>query len=146
MESQKICKMVNKKFDIRFWVLVKSFAPLDAYIFSEGYLRLSLETYKFMDHESLQKNLKTHLTNFSVNFLPYVKNQKPTVTDSECDDDNSYLLFTDFLSFIEEQKDTNSSHNVEKSHLFKKIVKKISHILILASVNWRSCESDKNSF
>ena len=113
---------MNKKFDIRFWVLVKSFAPLDAYIFSEGYLRLSSKNYNFMDHESLQKNLKAHLTNFSVNFLPYLKNQRPTTTINECDDDNSYLLFSDFLSFIEGQEDINSSQDVEKSILFKKIV------------------------
>ncbi len=41
MQEEKIHKIVNKKFDIRFWVLVKSLWPLDAYIFPEGYLRLS---------------------------------------------------------------------------------------------------------
>jgi hypothetical protein len=33
--------------------------------------------------------------------LPYLKNQKPTAEDSENEDDNSYLLFSDFLKFIE---------------------------------------------
>jgi len=59
---------LNKKFDIRFWVLVKSFLPLEAYIFEEGYLRLSSNNYKFKTNNSLNKQLKSHLTNFSINF------------------------------------------------------------------------------
>ncbi len=65
--SKKVAKIIDRKFDIRFWVLVKSFVPLEAYIFGEGYLRLSSENYKFNDG-SCDQDMKTHLTNFSVNY------------------------------------------------------------------------------
>jgi hypothetical protein len=34
-------KIQEKKFDIRLWVAVKSFSPLEAYIYEEGYLRIT---------------------------------------------------------------------------------------------------------
>ena len=39
-------KLIKKKFDIRFWVLVKSFSPLSVYIYDEAYLRISSESYQ----------------------------------------------------------------------------------------------------
>ena len=45
-KKNKIYKIVGRKFDLRFWVLVKSFLPLEAYIYEEGYLRLSSQSYK----------------------------------------------------------------------------------------------------
>lgn len=39
-------KLVGKKFDIRFWVLVKSFSPFIAYIYDEAYLRISSDPYQ----------------------------------------------------------------------------------------------------
>lgn len=45
-ESQRekypsVLNIVKKKFDIRFWVLVKSFSPLIIYVYNEAYLRIS---------------------------------------------------------------------------------------------------------
>lgn len=57
-------KMAGKKFDMRIWVLVRSFAPLSAFIYKEGYLRISQEAYQLSE---LDRNC-THLTNFSVNW------------------------------------------------------------------------------
>ena len=55
--------MINrKKFDIRQWVLVSSWEPLDVYVFSTAYLRLCTEEYSIHD---LSDALK-HLSNFSV--------------------------------------------------------------------------------
>lgn len=42
-------KLDNKKFDIRLWVLVKSFCPLEAYIYEEGYLRISQDEYQLLN-------------------------------------------------------------------------------------------------
>lgn len=59
-----LSKLNNKKFDIRIWVLVKSFSPLQVFIYQEGYLRISQEDYQLI---YLDRNC-THLTNFSVNW------------------------------------------------------------------------------
>ncbi len=53
----------NKKFDLRQWVLVKSFNPLEIFMFSSCYLRLCSENFDVNDI----KNLNRHLTNFSLN-------------------------------------------------------------------------------
>lgn len=37
----KINKILRKKFDIRYWVFVKSFNPLCIYIYDQAYLRIS---------------------------------------------------------------------------------------------------------
>lgn len=51
-----------RKFDIRQWVLVTSFDPLQIYIFSEFYLRLCGSRYELNDIQDSYK----HLTNFSI--------------------------------------------------------------------------------
>ncbi|CAK0860068.1 unnamed protein product [Prorocentrum cordatum] len=53
----------GRKFDIRQWVLVRSFHPLEAYMFSECYLRLCNETYDMNDLANRQR----HLTNWAIN-------------------------------------------------------------------------------
>ncbi len=53
----------NKKFDIRQWVLVKSFVPLRVYSFSTAYLRICSQDFDLLDI----KNLYKHLTNYSIN-------------------------------------------------------------------------------
>lgn len=42
----EIMKIVNRKFDIRLWVLVKSCSPLVVYVYDEGYLRITAEDYQ----------------------------------------------------------------------------------------------------
>jgi hypothetical protein len=55
---------VNKEFDVRVWVLVKSFTPLCAYIYENAYIRVSSESYQL---SSLARK-KAHLTNYTVNY------------------------------------------------------------------------------
>lgn len=51
----------GRKFDIRQWVLVKSFMPLEAYLFEHCYCRFSASKYSCNNSE----NLFIHLTNYS---------------------------------------------------------------------------------
>lgn len=53
----------GRKFDIRQWVLVTSFRPLQAYMFSTCYLRLCNRPYDLGDLEDRQR----HVSNWSVN-------------------------------------------------------------------------------
>merc|ERR1719416_50085 len=53
----------GRKFDIRQWVLVRSFEPLQAYIFSDCYLRLCNEPF---DLGNLT-NRQGHISNWSIN-------------------------------------------------------------------------------
>jgi len=51
------------KFDIRQWVLVRSFQPLQVYMFSDCYLRLCNEPFDLRDLANRQR----HITNWTVN-------------------------------------------------------------------------------
>jgi len=53
----------GRKFDIRQWVLVRSFKPLEAYVFSECYLRLCNEPFDLGD----LSNRHRHISNWAVN-------------------------------------------------------------------------------
>jgi tubulin polyglutamylase TTLL5 len=53
------------KFDMRIYVLVTSFHPLEAFLYREGFARLSTE--KFSLEPSSIKNTFVHLTNFAIN-------------------------------------------------------------------------------
>ena len=76
---------LGRKFDIRVWVLVKSFSPLEVYIYDEGYLRISYENYKL---DSINDNT-CHLTNYSTNW------SKKKLKDISVD--SSYILLSQFL-------------------------------------------------
>ena len=52
------------KFDMRIYVLVTSFNPLEAFLYKEGFARLA--TQPFSLELSDLKNLIIHLTNFAV--------------------------------------------------------------------------------
>jgi hypothetical protein len=63
--KEELRRLLNKKFDIRIWVLVTSFQPLTVYFHQEAYLRLASGTYSF---KSLSNHYE-HLTNYSINRL-----------------------------------------------------------------------------
>jgi tubulin polyglutamylase TTLL5 len=50
------------KFDLRLFVLVTSFAPTEAFIYTDGFARFSTERYTTTDIA----NLRVHLTNYAV--------------------------------------------------------------------------------
>lgn len=52
------------KFDIRIYVLVTSINPLEAFIYKEGFARLSTQPYTL--DTNLIDNKFIHLTNFSI--------------------------------------------------------------------------------
>ena len=56
------------KFDLRLYVLVTSFQPLEAFLYSEGFARISTIPYAINGDGTDQslKNLRMHLTNSSV--------------------------------------------------------------------------------
>jgi len=53
------------KWDLRLYVLVTSFAPLEAFLYQEGFGRISSQPYN-LDHSNL-KDSYVHLTNSSIN-------------------------------------------------------------------------------
>lgn len=64
------------KFDLRIYVTVTSFNPLEAFIYREGFARLSTTPFS-LDPESMA-NKFIHLTNYSI--------QKKALNRSEIDD------------------------------------------------------------
>ena len=54
--------ILNRKFDIRVWVIVSSWNPLKIYIFRECYLRFSCNDYD----PRVPQNLFSHLTNNTI--------------------------------------------------------------------------------
>ncbi|CAK66090.1 unnamed protein product (macronuclear) [Paramecium tetraurelia] len=66
------------KFDLRQWVLVRSFQPLQAFVFSHCYMRMCSQPYDVKD----TKNLLKHLTNFSLNKSEF-KNKNDSIYSSD---------------------------------------------------------------
>ena len=56
----------SKKFDLRIYVLIKSFDPIEAYVCDEGLARFCTQDYKTPTRDNM-KNLYMHLTNYSLN-------------------------------------------------------------------------------
>ena len=54
--------IMNRKFDIRVWVVIPSWNPLRIYIFKECYLRFGCNDYD----PTQPSNLFSHLTNNSI--------------------------------------------------------------------------------
>lgn len=52
------------KFDMRIYALVTHMKPLEAYVYREGFARLSTEKYSL--NAGNIKNNQVHLTNFSI--------------------------------------------------------------------------------
>ena len=56
----------GKKFDLRLYVLVTGFDPVNAYLADEGLARLCTDNYRQPTVNNM-KNMFMHLTNFSLN-------------------------------------------------------------------------------
>lgn len=56
----------KKKFDLRVYVLIKSFDPVEAYLCDEGLARFCTEDYRQPNPQNM-KNMFMHLTNFTLN-------------------------------------------------------------------------------
>lgn len=56
----------KKKFDLRLYVLLKGYDPVEAYLCEEGLARFCTENYRYPTKENI-KNMYMHLTNFSLN-------------------------------------------------------------------------------
>ena len=77
----------KKKFDIRQWVLVRSFYPLKVYMFSTCYLRICSAEFNL---DNIKSPL-SHLTNFSLNKTAY-QAKNISLEESVCDL-NSFLQY-----------------------------------------------------
>ena len=62
----------NKKYDLRIYVLITSYAPLKIFLYENGLVRFATEDYKRGDYG----NIFVHLTNYSINKrnIKYKKN------------------------------------------------------------------------
>ena len=76
------------KYDLRVYVLVTSFCPLQVYVYNEGLVRFATEKYSL---NSLDKKF-VHLTNFSVNR----KNQKFVQNNDQSESDDEHSSKWDF--------------------------------------------------
>ncbi|EAS01070.2 tubulin glycylase 3C (macronuclear) [Tetrahymena thermophila SB210] len=70
-KSQEYPQLYNKKFDLRLWVLVKSFNPLTVYYYKHAYLRVCSSEYDLSD----TRNIFSHFTNYSINRNKFIQNK-----------------------------------------------------------------------
>ena len=66
------------KFDLRIYILVTSFNPLEAFVYKEGFARISTQPFSLSPHDMTNKFV--HLTNYSIQ-----KKSKAQFTDVGCD-------------------------------------------------------------
>ena len=96
----------DKKFDLRLYVLVKGFDPMEAYLADEGLARLCTEPYR-QPNAANMKNMFMHLTNFSLN--KNSENYKAPDENFLANNDTSKRLLTQLYQTLEEQ-----GHDVAK--------------------------------
>jgi len=96
----------GKKFDLRLYVLVKGFDPMEAYLADEGLARLCTEPYRQPTLANM-KNMFMHLTNFSLN--KNSENYKAPDENFFDQNDGSKRLLTQLYRTLEEQ-----GHDVAK--------------------------------
>jgi len=113
----------NRKFDLRLYLLVTGHDPLKIYLFHEGLVRLSTNTYD-LDLNDLE-NLFKHLTNTSIN-----KN-------------NKNFKYDDLIMSITKLKEyLKQKYNIEFSEIWDQI-KDIS-IKSIISMNHLELDKEKN--
>ena len=60
---EKPCLINNRKFDIRQWVFVSSFEPLEAFVYKRAYLRICSKDFDIEQFNDIQR----HISNYSIN-------------------------------------------------------------------------------
>jgi len=119
--------ILNRKYDIRQWVLVTSLEPLNIWMWDEPYLRFSAEDFSFDD----LNNQFAHLTNNSIS--KYSKNFK---TEKKIEGDMWSL--EEFKKYLNEKY---------KKNLWPEIQKKIQNIVLLTLIAGKSeIQMRNNSF
>ena len=133
----------KRRFDIRQWVIVSSFAPLEVFLYDEFYVRLCSSDY---DETDLGNNYK-HLANNSIGKYNLDSG------DEVMEDVNmmSMARFGEYLNQIygyREIDGAESGQNLEKFEFLKKIVKQIQNqvVLILKATGGQTVSNRKNSF
>ena len=58
--------IMNKKYDLRLYIVITSFTPLKIYLYEEGLVRFASEEYNPVNNSN-KHNRYMHLTNYSVN-------------------------------------------------------------------------------
>jgi len=91
------------KFDLRVYVLVESFRPLEVYLYREGIVRFSTEKYDLTDID----NIFSHLTNSSINKRSSTYNTNKATVGKGCK-----WTLTRLFSYLKEQ-----GVNTEKLYL-----------------------------
>ena len=72
----KPCLVAGYKFDLRLYVYVASFWPLQVFLYRKGLTRFSTQPYDNSEH----KNLFSHLTNSTINYnSPDMNADKPVI-------------------------------------------------------------------
>lgn len=90
----------GKKFDLRLYVLVKGYDPVEAYLADEGLARLCTEPYRQPTVNNM-KNMFMHLTNFSLN--KNSENYKAPDENFLENNDGSKRLLSALWTTLEEQ-------------------------------------------
>ena len=119
--------ILNRKYDIRQWVLVTSLEPLTIWMWDEPYLRFSAEDFTFDD----LNNQFAHLTNNSI--AKYSENFK-----KETKIEGDMWSLEEFKKYLKEKY---------KKNLWPEIQKKIQNIVLLTLIAGKSeIQMRNNSF
>ena len=89
----------NRKFDIRQWVFVSSFDPLEVFIYKDAYMRICSKDFELEMFEDIQR----HISNFSVN-----------------KDEELVMSSHDFITYLQ-QHTTKFKHVTWESHFLPQI-------------------------
>jgi len=109
------------KFDMRIYVLVTSFNPLEVFLYREGFARLS--TVKFSLNPEAITNKFIHLTNSSVQEYSKTKKEAPDST------------FSGTKISLEQLKDKLYGQNVEWSGIWQQVQEIVTKSLIACQID-----------
>ena len=107
--------ILNKKYDLRIYVLIASYTPLRIYLYNNGLVRFATEDY----NKNNVDNIYVYLTNFSIN----VNNPKYKSNQNEEneDEDSSKWSLNEYRNYF---------NKIGKPELFTKIWNQINDIVI----------------